>query len=513
MTQEIKIILEKIQQNKIDEALEELLSLSKNHPTDLNVLNLIGQIYIQKKKYEDAIIYFDKGLLLQNDFPDFLFNKGIACNFLDKILEAEAVFQKLANLNLSISEVFYNLALVKKKLNKYEEAILNFEKAIKINPSDYQSLYNLANCYKDKKNYDIAILNYKKSLSIKKDYAKSLLNLGICYYDKLEINEAINCFNQALQINSEDDYVKYNKSLALLKQGNFIEGWKYYESRWNIDDPKFKKFNTKKNKFKNENSLRLLILSEQGLGDEIMFISILKDLKNYENNIIVRCDERLVDLFSRSFQDIRFISDKNIISDKWFDEYISVGSLFQFFKKNKTDFKKEKYLIPLKNESIENQFQEIKKNKKTTVGLSWKSNNVDYGKIRSIDLKAIMGNINCENYNFINLQYGDVDNEINYVENTFGIKIHTVTDNMQNIDELATVIYNCDKIVSIDNTTIHLAGALGKKCILLLPFSSDWRWIKKENHSYWYKNVEILSQTHENEWSSVLKELKYNLNL
>ena len=78
---------------------------------------------------------------------------------------------------------------------------------------------------------------------------------------------------------------------------------------------------------------------------------------------------------------------------------------------------------------------------------------------------------------------------------------------MKDIDGLASLIAACDSIISIDNSTIHLAGALGKKSKLLLPYSCDWRWGRGLSTSYWYNSVELYHQTEIGNWNQVLSEL------
>jgi ADP-heptose:LPS heptosyltransferase len=115
--------------------------------------------------------------------------------------------------------------------------------------------------------------------------------------------------------------------------------------------------------------------------------------------------------------------------------------------------------------------------------------------------------LKLDDYLFINLQYGDVQSEIDQSEKKYGIKILTLADNFSNIDNLSTLISFCDKIITIDNTTVHLAGALGVETILLLPYSSDWRWLINSEKSYWYESVRILSQSKFNDWSAAFKNL------
>jgi hypothetical protein len=107
------------------------------------------------------------------------------------------------------------------------------------------------------------------------------------------------------------------------------------------------------------------------------------------------------------------------------------------------------------------------------------------------------------------LQYGDMDDEINRVRQDYGIDVAQVEqiDNFNDIDGLPALITACDRIVSIDNVTVHLAGALGKEIDALLPRVSNWRWGIHPHNSYWYNSVWLRRQTEREDWGEVLAQI------
>ena len=107
------------------------------------------------------------------------------------------------------------------------------------------------------------------------------------------------------------------------------------------------------------------------------------------------------------------------------------------------------------------------------------------------------------------MQYGDVDNEIENLFAETGIRVIQVKDinNMNDIDDLAALINACDKVVSIDNSTAHLAGALGKDTQVILPYSCDWRWGDALEKSYWYSSLKLYRQSQNNDLESLVSQL------
>jgi ADP-heptose:LPS heptosyltransferase len=114
---------------------------------------------------------------------------------------------------------------------------------------------------------------------------------------------------------------------------------------------------------------------------------------------------------------------------------------------------------------------------------------------------------------FVNLQYGEVEQEISQAEKDLGVKIINLdsVNKHDDIDGLAAIIEACDLVISIDNTTVHLAGALGKETHVLLPYVPDWRWLLDRDDSPWYPSVKLYRQTAVNDWGGVLERVKLNL--
>ena len=113
----------------------------------------------------------------------------------------------------------------------------------------------------------------------------------------------------------------------------------------------------------------------------------------------------------------------------------------------------------------------------------------------------------------VNLQYGDVTDEIIKLKDDHGIEVTQVpdVDNRNDIDGLAALIMACDEVISIDNATVHLSGALGAKTKILLPFNRNWQWGTSGSSSYWYNSVELYRQQSADDWKKVLEQLKANM--
>ena len=114
--------------------------------------------------------------------------------------------------------------------------------------------------------------------------------------------------------------------------------------------------------------------------------------------------------------------------------------------------------------------------------------------------------------NFVDLQYGDTRNQLSDLKSKHGIMLNKIDgiDNFNDIDGLASLIDACDFIVTISNVTAHIAGALGKKVFLIVPYSKGrcWYWHDGLKTSLWYASIQVFTQTETGDWSAPINQIK-----
>jgi hypothetical protein len=152
--------------------------------------------------------------------------------------------------------------------------------------------------------------------------------------------------------------------------------------------------------------------------------------------------------------------------------------------------------------------------KQLKCGVAWKSNNMKVGKNKSILLSDLNSIFQVEGCEFINLQYGDTQEEIADLEKNYGSRLTAIEgiDLFKDVDGLLSIIQTCDFIVTTSNVTAHLAGALGKTTFLLVPYSAGriWYW-HEEIISSWYPSISLYSQNKNFEWSGAIKDVSSRL--
>lgn len=436
------------------------------------------------KNIENAKKYFLQGLEKYND---------------EDYEEAEKFFHLSLKIIPERVSILLNLSATQIKLKKLNEAKKNLETILSIEPKNTLALMNIANIYLENRLFEKAHDYLDLAIKNEKDNHELLCNKGSLYRFTGDLENALKFYDKALLIKKNYSFAKFNKSICELSLENFENGWINYEYRECRYDEEVVEI---KEPFKFEN---ITILSEQGIGDVIMFGSLLPLLKNFRN-INFHIDERLLEIFTTSFPQINFYSQANFISETDQNYQIKIGSLARFFIKNINDFNKinKPFLKPI--EAKQNEIKQYIKKDKINIGIYWSSSSKQQGKITKIKLIDIIKNINLHGKNIISIQDGNFDNELNEVTESLDISLTKIKNfNLKNdLSHLSTLISQCDLIISISSTVIHLAGALGIPTIVLCQFAPDWRYFKSTNKLLWYSKTNLLKQERLDDWSKPL---------
>jgi len=502
------------EQCKLDEAIVAYNKAISIKPDYADAYNNMGIALKEQRKLDEAIVAYNKAISIKPDYADAYYNMGIALKEQRKLDEAIVAYNKAISIKPDYVDAYYNMGNALREQCKLDEAIVAYSKVISIRPDHLDAHNNMGISLKEQCKPEEAIEAYNKAISIKPDYANAYNNMGIALKDQSKPEEAIEAYNKAILIQPDYADAHHNLSFALLATKDFGQGFIQSEWRWKVNEQDGSFLQSEKPMWNGEKNQRVLVWGEQGIGDELMFSSIIPEIYTLSLKILVKCDKRLIPLFKRSFPaDIIYFSKDLPVPEDEYDFHIPMGSLPMTFRKSLDSFKKSasgflKHDMS-KTESIKAQL--MHEYGKKIVGISWKTTSPIADSFnRNINLAELANALDSSNTQLLSLQYGDVSDEIEAVKRDFGIEIiqFSGVDNKNDIDGLAALMAACDTVITIDNSTAHLSGALGLTTKLMLPYKADWRWGLSGNSSYWYDAVELYRQSEFNDWYSVLAQIK-----
>ena len=274
-----------------------------------------------------------------------------------------------------------NLGVCLIQLHKFQKAIQCFKKAIQINPNFEPAHSNLGNVFQELGEFQDAVSCYQKAINIKPSFAQAHYNLGNALNKIGKTSNAISSYKEALKHNPGYNSARYNLARAQLATDDFKNGWEGFELRDGSTTKFYEKLGITKEQVWDGRKFNgfLMIHADQGIGDEILYSSIFSDLINYHKDPIVSADERLINIFERSFTKIKFISRKKTkemnkikkINAIKSSRHLLAGSLGKYFRNSLEDFKhnQDAWLVPNMDrvEEFKKYFSDLKKIK---VGLS-----------------------------------------------------------------------------------------------------------------------------------------------
>ena len=543
-----KKIIDLLKNNKFIEAKILISKLLKNQKHILKNNFYYGLILAQEKKFEKAITFFK--IFLNSNQKDYDVNFNIAGCYLGLLNFKEAIkfYNNCAKLDFNRHEPFHQLGVCYRLIREYEKSEISLNKAlaIKENPNSY---YILGKVLRENGQFEKSRISFERSISLDDKFIESKLSLANLendygnYEKAIEIIDDINAssgsndqvFTKSKVIlgnilKSQGDYqgaidvnieilkkdpknvdALYNLSLCYLFTKNYEKGWRFHESRYNLQS--FVLLKKMQNNFQkprwdeNKQKKSILIYGEQGIGEQILYSQFVKIIRDKFENITIAVNKKLIPFFNKIFEKENIIDYRAISNYENYDYHLPMGSLGQFFQKfiNLNSFK-EKI-------NYSSEFKKIpKKNKKFRCGISWRSTNKIFGNKKSIELEELKDFFLSNNIEFINLQYTDEDFEIKNLERKINRNIflkHDV-DCFDDIDGVASLIKSCDFVITVSNSNAHISGKLGVKTFLLLPFNDGklWYWgINTDTEIIWYPSVEPIRMNKENDWNSCISKL------
>jgi tetratricopeptide (TPR) repeat protein len=485
-------------------------------------LHLLGMIAYQAGGHETAAAMIRKAIAIDREKAPYHSNLGTVLQAQGKLDEAAACYERALTLKPDLAEVQVNLGNILQSQDKLDEAAACYGRALTLKPEMAEAHHSMGNVLQtmDEDKLDEAVACYMRALALRPGYAKAHYNLGCALRALGKVDEALARYRMALAL--QPDYVAagFRESLAQLLSGDFASGWHNYERRWQSKDHGTPMRAYPQPLWTGEKLApgRLLIWGEQGVGDEIMFAGLIPDVTRTGNRCILDCDPRLKPLFARSFPGIDVVSGHDLAhTDLAHDPELDIaahlpsGSLPGLFRATHAAFAAttSPYLLadPVARERFRARYAEA--DGRRLAGLAWHTTNRKTGRYRSIDLSLFAPLFARPDIRWVSLQYGDHDALQNQAAAAGApILIDRSVDQLSNIDVFAAQIAAMDMVVTIDNSTAHLAGALGVPTWVLLPFAPDWRWLLAREDSPWYPTMRLFRQPRRGDWQSVVKRVR-----
>lgn len=499
-------------ENKLKEAAALYKKALTANPDITKTLVRLGATAAGLNKYEEAIHFYKSALSVEPRHINAYVSLGIAYGKLEQFEDAVKQFEIAIAIEPNYYEAHLQLSKTCMDMKNWEKAIEHGKKAIDIQPNNIHSHLNMGHVYNKQGNLEAAVKQYEHVTRMDPNCANAFYNLGYTLRILKRTHEAIKVLNKAsdMQANYVDAHVCLAQCYWTLN--DFDKAWPEYEWRWQMLGVDPRKMDVPIWEGQDLRGKKILLYSEQGLGDTLQFIRFTKLVKQKGATVICKVQKPLTTIL-KSFPHVdKLITDfsENIK----FDYQIPLLNVPGVLKTNLQTIPAEIPYLKADQKLVELWKQKLAHDKKFRIGLCWHvdpEHEIDKSPwaLRSVPVSLFVPLSDIPGTSFYSLQKINGEEQLKNVPDSFNV--HTFGYNFDEkhgrFMDSAAVIMNLDLVICVDTSIAHLAAGMGKKVWMLLPYSPDCRWYDDRSDTPWYPTMRLFRQPKPYDWESVGKEL------
>ncbi len=427
-----------------------------------------------------------------------------------KFSQARETLENYIRENDAHTDALNLLAFLYLQSGEFSKAVKTLERTAELNPESAAPLINLGIAHYQKEKYDKALDYLSRAVNTEPQNPLARYNYALALAESGKTDESIAQYEKAIEIKPDYYDAYYNLSMLYLLKKNYEKGFEYYEYRFKSNELKRKELEGKRWRGEDAKDKTLYVYSDQGFGDAIQFVRLLKLAKEKVGKIVLEVQAELLSLMKNSGLADKVVPTRPDFSPmSEFDIQIPLMSLPYALKLTPNSVPAEIPYIFSDDEKTERWKALLDAGDKLKIGIAWRGNPV-YRKnhIRSANLKNFENLFRTKNAVFFSLQKNPYEREREFLLANEAVDL---SEYLRDFSETAAIMQNLDLIITTDTVIPHLAGALGKKTWTLLAKFPDWRWGSDGDATPWYPTMKLFRQSEQGDWKSVAERVETEL--
>jgi tetratricopeptide (TPR) repeat protein len=470
----------------------------------LNLGNVLGG----RNRLGEAEAAYRKAVALRMGDPKAHRLLGVTLARMDKFDEAIVEHREAIRLRPSFHDAHNDLGITLARLNRFEEAAECYRKAAECRPNYAEAISNLGNALRNLGRFEESVECYKQAIAMKPTYADAYNNMGITYAETGRFREAVAAYTECLKIRPNHVDAHMNRALTWLRDGDMARGWAEYEWRWKkrpvsprpLIQPYWNGFPLQ--------GLRILLVTEQGLGDTMQFIRYAQILKQRGATVIFECPERLMKLLERTPGIDEVVQQGQPLPD--YDFHVPLLTIPGLVGTSLETIPAPGPYIHPDPELVEKWRLEFAGIREFKVGINWQGN-PKYGgdRHRSIPLERYEPLARVPGVKLYSIQKNAGHEQLKALGDRF-----PVVDLGPRLDEssnpfmdTAAVMKNLDLFITSDTAVAHLAGSLGVPTWMATSVAAGWQWMTVREDCPWYPAMRLFRQPELMKWEPVFERM------
>jgi tetratricopeptide (TPR) repeat protein len=482
-------------------AVEAYMNALRLDPSYRHAHHNLGSALLKLEAHDEAVSSFERALKLDAGVPECWNLLGMALCGLSRYEEALACFERTIQLRPTFAEAFNNRSIAQRWLRRFDAAVGSATHAFALDPTLAPALNSRGSALLRLNRLDDALLDFNAAIALRPRFAGAILNRGTALEAMGEVEAALEDFREALLLEPNIPDGEFNLALAHLRLGDYRQGFKLYERRWDKRTGPFLP-HPRELLWQDQavDGLTVLITGEQGFGDMVQFCRFAGDVAALGARVVLQVQSPLKRLMQGMVGPIEVIGFDE--PTPAFDLFCPTMSLPRALNLDRDEVRRGPYLFAADRDMTGWQ-ESLGERQGLRVGLAWTGNPYhENDHNRSAPLQALAPLFD-RGFDLVSLQNQHHWKEAGCMEasgiRAFDTQLHDFSDT-------AGLIAACDAVVSVDTAVAHLAAAMGKPTFILLPKVSDWRWQDRLKDTVWYPSARLFRQAAPRDWTAPVAE-------
>lgn len=472
-----------------------------------------AKVLMERGKRQQAVAIYRDVLGRDPGNLDALYGLGVAEALAGDHDAAIEYFERVVATKPGDVQTLLALAVSLQTVHRFEDALARLDELLGVDPDSVPAYIRRALCCVDIGRFDEVLAAAAQVLRVQPGHGAALALRAIALDDLHRFDEAMASF-EAADAAFEADSTKtteleanrWNKSLFCLRMGRYQEGWDLYDYRRSVMKWKLDPSIRAREEWNGTQDLRgksIIIVGEQGLGDQIQFARYLPQIKAKGGAVILHVPPPLGGLM-RTLEGVDEVVENGQVTPEA-EYWTALLSLPRILGTTVETIPAPARYLAADPAKVEAWARTLGPRKSKRVGLVWTGNlRYQNDTNRSTRLRKVIERL-PEGLEFISLQkeLRPIDGP---VLEEFG-RIRYFGDKLGDFTDTAALCELVDVVVSVDTSVAHLAAALGRPTWIMLPYHSDWRWLLDRTDSPWYPSVRLFRQGQDRSWEPVLEAI------
>ncbi len=469
-----------------------------------------GVVLQDLRRIDEALASYDKALAINPNYAEAHNNRGLALHDTKRHDEALVGFDAAIRLQPDYADAHYNRAVTLVELGRFVEALASFDKALAVRPDDAVALNDRASALRELGRFEEALASCDKALATQPELVEAHDNRGLVLTELRRFPDALAAFAKAQALAPDNAEIHCEEAETRLLSGDFARGWAKLEWRLRRGPAVRPPRRFAQPKWDGLDSLydkTILLHGEERLSDIIQFCRYVPLVAGRGARVILEVPEPLRRLMAGLVGVTQIVCEGETLPP--FDLHCPLMSLPLAFGTKLESIPSGTPYLRAATEALMTWEMRLGAKKRPRVGIAWAGDPSQAGdRKRSIALATLLPLLRFE-ATFVRLQKDLRTGDEALL--TSRDNIIDPTDAIKDFADTAALLARLDLVVSVDTSVAHLAGALAKPVLVLLPYTPDWRWLLGRNTTSWYPTARLYRQATPGDWGEVVARVVADL--